>query len=92
MGKHIYPLCLHSELYVYVFTHSNASQDVEVCCPISQAAEVYAYTQPQVLSRLNVLRALKESMSQMPVPPALFLGQSTGWLLGYSNNTYSKDS
>ena len=29
--------------------------------------EVYAYTQPQVLSRLNVLRALKESMSQMPV-------------------------
>jgi hypothetical protein len=38
------------------------------------------------------LRALKESMSQMPVPPALFLGQSTGWLLGYSNNTYSKDS
>jgi len=27
---------------------------------------VYAYTQPQVLSRLNVLRALKESMSQMP--------------------------
>eukprot|EP00913_Durusdinium_trenchii_P029899 g28016.t1 len=28
--------------------------------------EVYAYCQPQVLSRLNVLRALKESMAKMP--------------------------
>eukprot|EP00434_Breviolum_minutum_P014634 symbB.v1.2.012902.t1/scaffold900.1/size153842/4 len=27
---------------------------------------VYSYSQPHVLSRLNVLRALKESMSQMP--------------------------
>ena len=32
------------------------------------SAEVYSYSQPHVLSRLNVLRALKESMSQMPVP------------------------
>ena len=35
---------------------------------IHSSAEVYSYSQPHVLSRLNVLRALKESMSQMPVP------------------------
>lgn len=35
---------------------------------ICSSAEVYSYSQPHVLSRLNVLRALKESMSQMPVP------------------------
>ena len=30
------------------------------------AAKVYSYAQPQVLSRLNVLRGLKESMGRMP--------------------------
>ena len=36
------------------------------------ASQVYSYSQPHVLSRLNVLRALKESMSQMPVRRAVF--------------------